>query len=212
MKRSAELMVQMTNIKVECTHDTDLSIVWKVIGTSSGDIVYTSSGKTTLAVPPNTLGFERHKVKLTVKPQGMPTKAISLTAPVQVAQSPLTAGLVGGTIKAIPEGSKLVIDASLSIDPDDSTNSGLQYHWSCTTASYDDQAATDVVTATSDDCRTDPAASTFPNAVILEITAATLKPSSAYKITVLVTKGTREAAASQSLVVVSGDPPQVSLE
>ncbi|KAG7379835.1 hypothetical protein PHYPSEUDO_008082 [Phytophthora pseudosyringae] len=133
---------------------------------------------------------------------------VSNTADVQigVARTDLTALIAAGN-RSIGVEQDLVLDASISVDPDDVQNSvSSQYSWTCWTVN----TATQVYDAP---CLTATGESLVLAAQAKTTVAANLvNPNVVYKFTVIVSKDSRSSTTSVFITVTPGLPPEVSIE
>ena len=129
------------------------------------------------------------------------------TIEVIVETQPIIAALAGGGVREAGVDAKLRLDASASTDPDDA-NSTWHFAWSCLNLTT---PAAPLACVDADGVDLALMISGVDN-VSLSLPARTLAPHAfGYTFTVLATKDTRNASASQRVIVKPGDPPVVSL-
>eukprot|EP00644_Phytophthora_capsici_P000593 jgi/Phyca11/21377/fgenesh1_pg.PHYCAscaffold_93_\ len=133
---------------------------------------------------------------------------VSNSADVQVAvlRTDLVALIAAGN-RSIGVEQDLVLDASLSVDPDDVANAvALKYAWACWTMSSTSQSYNvPCVTATGSMLVLDTQAK-------ITVAANTVNPNAVYKFTATVSKDFRSSTASAFITMTQGSPPQVSIE
>jgi len=174
----------------------------------AGDIVHEILDKPILKIKANMMNFGDNKVELILEPIGLPEEALNASSTVRIRHSSLVAIIAGGSLKTAPEGTVLVLDASSSTDPDSDTDSHLSYAWDCRTADVDQN----VVAVKYESCLRDQFADeVFPDKNTLRIDSNRLRPSGAYYVNVTVSTDSRQATASQTVVIVSQEAPQITL-
>ena len=111
--------------------------IWEVYAgeACTGDRVSLGDTHTTspvLKVKPRVLDYGKYCVMFTTMYEDTPVREAVKYA-LAVGASPLKAVIAGGTERRLPELSDLLLDGSLSFDPDtlDGTSSGLTYQWKC---------------------------------------------------------------------------------
>ncbi|TYZ58586.1 hypothetical protein PybrP1_011415, partial [[Pythium] brassicae (nom. inval.)] len=133
---------------------------------------------------------------------------VNNTASVEVTVLPSSvAAVINGGDRTYGSENNLVLDASKSVDPDDTKNlAPFAFSWRCTqkssaTGSFD----TSCVTVDSNALTLTPQAQTT-------IVANTLSPNQYYNFTVTATKDSRSSSASIVYFLKTGSPPSVTIE
>eukprot|EP00003_Mantamonas_plastica_P002500 TRINITY_DN1189_c0_g1_i3.p1 TRINITY_DN1189_c0_g1~~TRINITY_DN1189_c0_g1_i3.p1 ORF type:complete len:2400 (-),score=855.86 TRINITY_DN1189_c0_g1_i3:116-6346(-) len=179
-----------------------LTYAWTMVsgGAMPGGVI---TNRAVLNLPENSLMVGTTYVfRATVSVTGSsPVLATSTTISVQVVPSAITAVIANGN-RAISVGSALVLDASKSVDPDNSGDAWT-YTWTC------------VVAGTNNPCRDNQDSPlSFANAVSVSVPANTMQ-AGGYKFNLAVTKGTgngRSDSTSVTITYSAAPIPQVSIQ
>jgi hypothetical protein len=152
--------VTLSPARLSATADTDIYIVadvefsscagssrssivfeWAQLATDDGNKAPVSSAfdfssvtSSTMHIPPYTLAAGRsYRLSLTLIPSDNPARYTRATYDFSVTALPLVASIQGGDLLRVGIDSDIVLDGSLSSDPniDASLDQGLTYRWSC---------------------------------------------------------------------------------
>jgi hypothetical protein len=140
-----------------------------------------------------------YKFELTVYPAANPDAKTVTTATVTVELSDLIAHIAGGDRKARND-QDLVLDASVSIDPDNSDETAT-YDWDCRNVNTNGFCPTQITSLLSD---TQDAIVTYEG-----LKADKRLPAGKYLFSVVLKKGSRKASTSVTIEVVSENAPKV---
>ncbi|KAG1686220.1 hypothetical protein DVH05_007058, partial [Phytophthora capsici] len=187
----------------------DMTFTWLQV---AGDLAAsqfksTSPNPRVLKLPARTLTVGVNYVfRLSVAMTSNPKVSNSADVQVAVLRTDLVALIAAGN-RSIGVEQDLVLDASLSVDPDDVANAvALKYAWACWTMSSTSQSYNvPCVTATGSMLVLDTQAK-------ITVAANTVNPNAVYKFTATVSKDFRSSTASAFITMTQGSPPQVSIE
>ncbi|ETM39411.1 hypothetical protein L914_14437, partial [Phytophthora nicotianae] len=219
--RANELVITATASYPSCSEsvstDTDASVstgvnmafTWLQV---TGDLTATQFKSTSpnpriLKLPARTLTVGVGYVfRLIVAMTSNPKVNNSADVQINVVRTDLTALIAAGN-RSIGVEQDLVLDGSLSVDPDGIQNSvSMQYSWTCwtlhTTTQVYDVAC---LTATGETLTLDSKAK-------ITVAANTMNPNTVYKFALTVSKDTRTSSTSVFITMTPGSPPQVSIE
>ncbi|KAG1696746.1 hypothetical protein DVH05_017968 [Phytophthora capsici] len=187
----------------------DMTFAWLQV---AGDLAAsqfksTSPNPRVLKLPARTLTVGvNYAFRLSVAMTSNPKVSNSADVQVAVLRTDLVALIAAGN-RSIGVEQDLVLDASLSVDPDDVANAvALKYAWACWTMSSTSQSYNvPCVTATGSMLVLDTQAK-------ITVAANTVNPNAVYKFTATVSKDFRSSTASAFITMTQGSPPQVSIE
>ncbi|XP_078458817.1 polycystin-1-like protein 2 [Lampetra planeri] len=132
------------------------------------------------------------QVTVNLQPLGLQNLLDNMTLIVDA--TPLQMQITGGDTRTVGNGADVQIDASLSYDPDDpsQSNSGITFKWRCTKVSYDNK----LTICTYVDL----------GAGIISIPQSELQTNSVLQVEVTATKNIRVANKTQVIHVIEGNP------
>ncbi|KAL3659357.1 hypothetical protein V7S43_015628 [Phytophthora oleae] len=202
-------MVSMDSTEVAVVTGVDMTFTWLQM---TGDLTAaqfksTSPNPRVLKLSARTLTVGVNYVfRLLVAMTSDPKVSNSADVQIAVTRTDLMALIAAGN-RSIGVEQDLVLDASLSVDPDDLANAvPMKYAWTCWTKNPSTQAY-DVPCLTN-------AGSTLaldPQAKVT-VAANTVNPNAVYKFTATVSKDSRSSTTSTFITMTPGAPPQVSIE
>ncbi|KAK1935400.1 Sperm receptor for egg jelly [Phytophthora citrophthora] len=202
-------MISTDSTDTAVTTGVDMTFTWLQV---TGDLTATqfktiSPNPRVLKLPARTLTVGVNYVfRLLVAMTSNSKVNNSADVQITVARTELTVLIAAGN-RSVGVEQDLVLDASLSVDPDDVANAvPMKYAWACwilnpTTKTY----SVPCVTAAGSTLALDTQAK-------VTVAANTVNPNAVYKFTATVSKDSRSSTASAFITMTPGSPPQVSIE
>lgn len=192
---------------IDCLASRETAFQWdlnKVYSASdNGTIIQTDDFDKTLPVliiPQRTLPYGKFKVRLNVSMVGLPLVYRYTDAYVEIVPSPLVAEVIGGHTWTQSVYKKVILDASLSHDPDYGLDDkqGLEYFWYCKTADEDYELPSVPAqysnSANSGGCFRNGTRRLLVNTKVVEIQPNFLQVNTTYIFKFIITKDKRRAA------------------
>ena len=178
---------------------------------------------TELKLPKNTLKYNLNKITFKVD---MPSNGLFFHTEgfIYILKSPLVAGIVGGRRVTRSHGTVIILNGTPSRDPDQGPgfDSPLQFTWLCK-GEYDsfphfiNVSDIPIVTphsgpSNSGGCFGNGVGRLNGSDIITSLNSSYLTVGSSYDIKLIVTKESREANYEQTIKIVSGIPPEVTIK
>ena len=204
---------------IDCLASRTTAFYWNVTKIPENDIILSDrfdDSLSVLVVPQRTLPYGKYRLLLNVSMVGLPLVYRWATAYLEIIPSPLLAEIIGGNSWIQSVYRKVILDASLSHDPDYglSDKQGLQYFWYCKTADEDfqfptfpGQVSNRANISEHGGCLRNGTRRLHVDAEVLEIPAGLLWVNKTYIFKFFISKGPRMAVYFVRVVLTYEDPP-----
>uniref|UniRef100_A0A8C4NI51 Uncharacterized protein n=1 Tax=Eptatretus burgeri TaxID=7764 RepID=A0A8C4NI51_EPTBU len=193
-----ELAVPLETPSISCSISRVLQYIWHLEDAAGHTIQLSTSVGTNgshLRVPPRTLPYGPTTALAKIKIVGTPVYSLYVVG-FMVVPTPLVANIMGGTHTFVSRTSQVLLDASNSYDPDDTSASNMSFRWNCTVHRYSTESC---FKTAKDEQIQDPLATHGP---LLTFPASALGPGDLFVMMVTVSRPGRSPATSQRFLTI----------